>query len=68
MTAVETRVETKSPVHHKTVRIDNQDIFYREAGPQNAPVIHALAWIPNLVQYVPQPNSPPGRLVSISGA
>jgi pimeloyl-ACP methyl ester carboxylesterase len=46
MTAVETRVETKYPVHHKTVRIDNQDIFYREAGPQNAPVILLLHGFP----------------------
>ena len=38
MTAVETQTGTQ-PVHYKTVRINNQDIFHREAGPQGAPVV-----------------------------
>jgi len=46
MTAVETKISTQYPVHYKTVRIDNQDIFYREAGPQNAPVILLLHGFP----------------------
>jgi pimeloyl-ACP methyl ester carboxylesterase len=46
MTAVETKISTQHPVHYKTVRIDNQDIFYREAGPQNAPVILLLHGFP----------------------
>jgi pimeloyl-ACP methyl ester carboxylesterase len=46
MTAVETQISTQYPVHHKTVRIDNQNIFYREAGPQNAPVILLLHGFP----------------------
>jgi pimeloyl-ACP methyl ester carboxylesterase len=46
MTAVETKVSTQYPVRYKTIRIDNQDIFYREAGPQNAPVILLLHGFP----------------------
>jgi pimeloyl-ACP methyl ester carboxylesterase len=46
MTAVETKISTQHPVHYKTVRIENQDIFYREAGPQNAPVILLLHGFP----------------------
>ena len=46
MTAVETYTRTQSPVHYRTVRIDNQDIFYREAGPRNAPVILLLHGFP----------------------
>ena len=39
MTAVETQTRTEYPVHYKTARVNNLDIFYREAGPQTAPVI-----------------------------
>jgi len=47
MTAtVETQTTTQYPVHHKTVRVNNQDIFYREAGPQGAPVILLLHGFP----------------------
>lgn len=48
MTAVETytRASTQYPVHYKTTRIGNQDIFYREAGPKNAPVILLLHGFP----------------------
>ena len=35
-----------SPVHYKTVRINDLDIFYREAGPQTAPVILLLHGFP----------------------
>ena len=35
-----------SPVHYKTVRVSDLDIFYREAGPQTAPVILLLHGFP----------------------
>src|SRR5258708_3564568 len=34
------------PVHYKTVRINNLDIFYREAGRQGAPAILLLHGFP----------------------
>ena len=42
MTAVETHIATHYQVHHKTIGIDGQDIFYREAGPKDAPTILLL--------------------------
>ncbi|MGC2977873.1 alpha/beta fold hydrolase [Brevibacterium sp. FAM 25378] len=35
-----------SLVHHRTVSIDGMDVFYREAGPQDAPVILLLHGYP----------------------
>ena len=32
--------------HYKTIKIDGQDIFYREAGPKNAPTIVLLHGFP----------------------
>ncbi len=46
MTAVETYTRTTYPVHFKTVRVKNVDVFYREAGPQTAPVILLLHGFP----------------------
>ncbi len=46
MTAVDTYTQTQFPVHYRTVRIDNQDIFYRTAGAQNAPAILLLHGFP----------------------
>jgi pimeloyl-ACP methyl ester carboxylesterase len=46
MTAVETHIATHYQVHHKTIGIDGQDIFYREAGPADAPVILLLHGFP----------------------
>ena len=46
MIAVETSMRAQHPVHYKTVRVNNQDIFYREAGPQDAPVILLLHGFP----------------------
>ncbi len=46
MTAVETQTRTEYPVHYKTVSVDGQDIFYREAGPETAPVILLLHGFP----------------------
>jgi len=36
----------REPVSYHTVRIDNLDIFYREAGPKNAPVLLLLHGVP----------------------
>lgn len=36
--------------HHKTVRVDNLDIFYREAGPKDAPVVLLLHGFPTSSQ------------------
>jgi len=33
-------------MHYKTVRVKDLDIFYREAGPQNAPVLLLLHGFP----------------------
>jgi pimeloyl-ACP methyl ester carboxylesterase len=39
---------TKSyPVHYRTVRIDKLDIFYREAGPADAPVLLLMHGFPS---------------------
>ena len=46
MTAVQTKLHAEYPVHYKTARINDQDIFYREAGPQSAPVILLLHGFP----------------------
>src|SRR5258708_6063882 len=36
----------QEPVSYHTVRIDNLDIFYREAGPKDAPVLLLLHGVP----------------------
>jgi pimeloyl-ACP methyl ester carboxylesterase len=46
MTAVETQTRTQYPVHYKTARVNDLDIFYREAGPKSAPVILLLHGFP----------------------
>jgi len=46
MTAAETQRNTQYLVHYRTVRVNNQDIFYREAGSQSAPVILLLHGFP----------------------
>ena len=46
MTAVDTPTRTQHPVHYKTVRVNNVDIFYREAGPASAPTILLLHGFP----------------------
>ncbi len=37
---------TRYPTLHKTIKIDGLDIFYREAGPQDAPTILLLHGFP----------------------
>ncbi len=68
MIADDTQTRTQYPVHYKTVRINNLDIFYREAGRQDAPVILLLARFPNFFQHVPEPDPAPLRLVSCGGS
>jgi pimeloyl-ACP methyl ester carboxylesterase len=34
------------PVHYKTVRVNEQDVFYRESGPESAPTILLLHGFP----------------------
>ena len=46
MTATETQRNAQYPVHYRTVRVNDQDIFYREAGSQSAPVILLLHGFP----------------------
>jgi pimeloyl-ACP methyl ester carboxylesterase len=46
MTAVENPTRTQYPAHYKTVRVNDLDIFYREAGPEGAPVILLLHGFP----------------------
>jgi pimeloyl-ACP methyl ester carboxylesterase len=46
MAAVATSLRATYPVHYSTVRIDDLDIFYREAGPKSAPVILLLHGFP----------------------
>ena len=46
MTAASANVRETFPVHYRTVSVNQQDIFYREAGPQSAPVILLLHGFP----------------------
>ena len=39
-------VPKQHPVHYKTIRVNELDIFYREAGPQSAPTILLLHGFP----------------------
>src|SRR5258706_4087499 len=49
----------QEPVSYHTVRIDNLDIFYREAGPKNAPVLLLLHGVPTSSRmYQPMLESP----------
>src|SRR5438034_3765261 len=46
MTSVATSAKKEFAVHYKTTRINGLDIFYRDAGPQDAPVILLLHGFP----------------------
>lgn len=46
MSAVASAIATHHPVHFKTVRVKDQDIFYREAGSPDAPTILLLHGFP----------------------
>ena len=45
------------------MKVDGLDIFYREAGPKGRPDDPAVARLPDLLAYVPQPDPGPGRRV-----
>ena len=46
MTSVGTATQKQSGVHYNTIRINDLDIFYREAGRQDAPVLLLLHGFP----------------------
>lgn len=48
--ASEAAATTKYPTLHKTTKVDGLDIFYREAGPKNAPTILLLHGFPTSSQ------------------
>ena len=50
-------------VHHKTARVNDLDVFYREAGSQSCPGHPAFAWIPDFVQHVSESDSALGRII-----
>ena len=43
---MQTQSKTAASVAYRTVKIDGLDIFYREAGPQDAPVVLLLHGFP----------------------
>ena len=47
MIAADPHVRALNPVHYKTVRVNNLDIFYREAGPPGGARDPAAARFPN---------------------
>jgi pimeloyl-ACP methyl ester carboxylesterase len=49
-TTTDLSVQVQAAVHHKTVQIDGLDIFYREAGPKDAPVLLLLHGFPTSSQ------------------
>jgi pimeloyl-ACP methyl ester carboxylesterase len=46
MTTDSLEVPPQNPVHYNTIRVNELDIFYREAGPKDAPVILLLHGFP----------------------
>src|SRR4030081_1264728 len=46
MASLSSSAEKNSAVHYKSARVNDLDIFYREAGPQTAPVILLLHGFP----------------------
>src|SRR5215470_9557185 len=46
MTHVSTSTDTQFPVHYKTTRVNALDVFYREAGAHDAPVLLLLHGFP----------------------
>jgi pimeloyl-ACP methyl ester carboxylesterase len=41
---------TTPPVRHNTVKVGDLDVFYREAGPKDAPAVLLLHWFPTSSQ------------------
>src|SRR5262245_24091784 len=48
-------------VAHRTVKVRDLDIFYRQAGPKDAPAVLLPARLPDQFADVPQPDPGPGR-------
>jgi pimeloyl-ACP methyl ester carboxylesterase len=46
MTTANASVSNQHPVHYNTIRVNELDVFYREAGPQDAPAILLLHGFP----------------------
>lgn len=46
MAHVSTFTRKQFPVHYNTARVDELDVFYREAGPPDAPVVLLLHGFP----------------------
>jgi pimeloyl-ACP methyl ester carboxylesterase len=46
MATISTSTKPQFPVHHKTARVNDLDVFYREAGPRDAPAILLLHGFP----------------------
>jgi pimeloyl-ACP methyl ester carboxylesterase len=46
MASVRTSARPEFPVHYKTARVNDLDVFYREAGPKDAPAILLLHGFP----------------------
>src|SRR5215467_6500309 len=46
MTHASTSADTQFPVHYKTTRVNALDVFYREAGAHDAPVLLLLHGFP----------------------
>src|SRR4051794_156054 len=46
MATKSTSTRQQFPVHYKTARLNELDVFYREAGPENAPVVLLLHGFP----------------------
>ena len=41
-----------NPVFYRTTKIDGLSIFYREAGPKDAPTLLAPAWTAFVIAHV----------------
>src|SRR4051812_37669029 len=46
MASVSTSTRRQFPVHYETARVNELEVFYREAGPDNAPTILLLHGFP----------------------
>ena len=68
MIAAEPHVRAQNPVHYRTARVNNLDIFYREAGPQAAPAILLLHGFPTSSNMFRNLIPAPLRLLSPGGS
>ena len=59
MTSDSTFVPKQNPVRHNTIRVNELDIFYREAGAAERLNHPAFAWISDFLEHVPESDSAP---------